>query len=345
MKRGNSSKRYYLAALFIFTILIISACKSSGAAAGSAPRKPFIGGTAGITINFLKDNPQPEVTDDTSFGFKAIIGLKNDGEYKIPNGAIKVNLVGFDPSDFSSSLPEMLNRDIDDRQEFNGKRIDAEGNIVDGDTTYVTFPRSNDFTPRKFSGNTEFTFRADACYAYQTLANSKLCILKDMINIRDNSVCRPTESKSIYASAAPVQASNFRQTVIGKDKISFTFDITLSGNSDIFQSSNDVTPSQGFDQACPRNPRDRRQVENKVKVKVEHIPPSDPIITNIQCGGLDSRSTGLIALVNGKRTLTCTADLSTDRTDLEKVIEITLNYNVLDKKETKVLVKHLAESP
>ena len=228
------NKRYYAVAFLICLVLLVSACKGSGAATGGAPRKPFIGGTAGVTMNFLKDNPQPEVTDDSTFAFKAIVSLKNDGEYKIPNGNIKINLVGFDPLDFSSSLPEMLNKDTDDRQDFNGKRIDAEGNIVDGDTLYTTFPRNGDFTPRKFSGNTEFTFRADVCYAYQTLANTKLCILRDMINIRDNLICKPTQSKTIFSSAAPVQVSNFRQTVIGKDKISFTFDISLSGNSEIF---------------------------------------------------------------------------------------------------------------
>lgn len=338
------NKRYFVLALLVCLILSLSACKKSGAATGGAPRKPFLGGSTGLTITFLKDNPQPEITDDDTFSFKAIVSLKNDGEFRIKNNDIKLNLVGFDPSDFDSDLSQVLNRPLDDGNDLNAKRQDAEGNIVDGDTAYVSFPKDTDFRPRKFSGNTEFTVRADVCYAYQTRANAKLCILRDMINIRPSSICLPTQGKSVFASAAPVQVSGFRQSVIGKDKLSFSFDVSLSGSVDIFKDRSDITPSSGFDSACPREPRKRREVENKVKVEVSHVPPSDPIITNIKCGGLDSGNVGIITLVQNKRTITCTADLSPDRTDLEKVIEITLNYNVLDKKDAMVLVKHLADT-
>ena len=335
------NKRYYVIALLICLILVLSACKQSGAATTGAPRKPFIGGTDGIIINFLKDNPQPEVTDDGTFSFKAIVSLENKGESKIKNGDIKVSLVGFDPTDFGSEISQMLNRPPDDNIDLNGRRIDAEGNIINGETIYVSFPKDSDFTPRKFSGNTEFTFRADVCYAYQTRASTKICILRDMINVRDNSVCKPTGSRTIQSSSAPVQAVNFRQSVVGKDKLSFSFDISLSGNLDIFKDKSDTTPKDGFDSACPREPRKRREVENKVKVTIKT--EGDPIVTNIQCGRLESKNTGVVTLVKEKRTLTCTTDLSTDRTDLEKPVDITLEYNVLDNKETKILVKHLAD--
>ncbi|MBI3036079.1 hypothetical protein HYY71_07205 [Candidatus Woesearchaeota archaeon] len=338
------NKRYYVLALLVCLILLVSACKKSGAASTGAPTKPFIGGTSGLTISFLKDNPQPEVTDDDTFAFKAIVSLKNEGEFQIRNGDIKANLVGFDPTDFDSDLSQVINRPLDDGIDLSGRRQDAEGNIVDGETAYISFPKDTDFRPRKFSGNTEFTFRADVCYAYQTKSNAKLCILRDMINVRDDAICKPTGSRTVYSTGAPVQVTNFRQSVVGKEKISFSFDISLSGNVDIFRDKNDVTPSSGFDSACPRDPRKRREVENKVKIQVKHIPPSDPIITNIKCGGLESGDQGIVTLVNGKRTLTCTADLDPNRNDLEKVIEVVMDYNVLDNKETKVLVKHLADT-
>ena len=338
------NKKYIVLALLVCLILLVSACKKSGAATGGAPTKPFLGGSSGLTITFLKDNPQPEVTDDDTFSFKAIVSVKNDGEFKIKSGDIKANLVGFDPSDFDSDLSQVNNRQLDDSIDLNGKRQDAEGSIVDGETAYISFPKDVDFRPRKFSGNTEFTFRADLCYAYRTLSNAKLCILRDMINVRDNSVCRPTGTRSVYSSAAPVQVTNFRQSVIGKEKISFSFDVSLSGSVDIFKDKTDITPSSSFDSACPRDPRKRREVESKIKVEVRHIPASDPLITSIKCGGLESGDTGIVTLVNNKRTITCTADLDPNRNDAEKVIEVELNYNVLDRKETKVLVKHLADT-
>ncbi len=341
------NKKYYAIVLLVCLVLLVSACKRSGASTGSAPRTPFIGGTAGLTINFEKDSPPPEVTDDESFSFNAIVRLKNDGEFKVNKNDVRINLVGFDPADFGHSFDDTREKIPDD--DLGSKKRDAEGNILEGTTTFATFPKGGreSFVPRKFSGNTEFTFRADVCYAYKTEANTKLCILKDMINIRDDSICRPsgtgTTGRATYSSSAPVQVTNFRQSVIGKDKISFTFDIVLSGNLDIFWSKDKRTPSSGFDQACPRDPRARREIENSVGVEITEI-PTDPIFAgDLKCG-LDQDSNGVVKLITGRRTITCTVSLVQDRLDLEKTVGINLFYNVLDNKETKVLIKHLADT-
>lgn len=341
------NKRHFVLALIVCLALLVSACAGgvgkSGAATGGAPRTPFIGGVAGLTINFEKDSPPPEVTDDETFGFKAILRLKNDGETNVEKNNVRVNLIGFDPEDFSATLEDIREQLPED--DLEAKKRDAEGNLIEGATTFASFPKSNDdFIPRKFSGNTEFIFRAEVCYTYQTKANTKMCILRDMINIRDNSLCRPifVQSKAVYSSSAPVQVVNFRQSVIGKDKLSFSFDISLSGNVDIFRDKTDVTPASGFDSACPKDPRRRRELENKVKVEVNTVPPSDPIIQSMRCGGLEGGNIGIVTLVNGLRTITCTVDLNSDRIDLEKVVEIKMDYNVLDNRETRVLVKHLA---
>jgi len=339
------NKRHYVAAFLIGVILLVSACTTgkSGASAGTAPRTPFLGGTAGISMIFEKDNPPPEVTDDSSFSFRAILDLQNQGETRVDKQDIKFNLIGFDPNDFGKTFDDLRNVVPDDALE--AKKRDAEGNIVQGNPTTVTFPKSGDsFVPNKFSGNTEFTMRAEACYAYETDAITKLCVLRDMINIRQGPVCLPNGAKTIYSSAAPVQVSNFRQSVVGKDKLSFSFDVSVSSNVDVFSDTN--KPSSNFENACPKDPKTRRQVENKVRVEITEL-PSDPIVGGggIRCGGLDNSNKGEVILVSGKRTITCTVDLVTDRNDLEKQFGVKVTYNVLDSKETKILVKHLAESP
>jgi len=336
------NRKYFILVLLIISVLVLSACKKSGAAAGAAPRTPFIGGTAGISMNFEKDSPPPEVTDDQSFAFNAIVSLKNEGEYAVDNNDMRVNLVGFDPSDFGKDFESLRDAQPDDI--LDSKKRDAEGNIIEGTTTFVSFPKDDDnFIPSQFPGNTPFTFRADACYYYETQSNTKLCILKDMINIRDSSLCRPTQARVSYSSSAPVQVLNFREAVVGKDRVSFSFDVVLSGNVDIFWSKDERRPSSGFDAACPRDPRSRREVENKVGIEITEV-PNDPVITNLKCGGLDNDWKGVITLVSGRRTITCTADLVSDRVDLEKVAGVKLMYNVLDSKETQVLVKHLAQT-
>ena len=337
------NKNYYVLALFICILLLVSSCaKKSGAATGSAPRTPFIGDTSGVVINFEKDSPPPEVTDDSSFGFRAIVNLKNQGEFTIPRDHIKVNLIGFDPADFGHSFEDL--RDVTPDDNLQSKKRDAEGNLIDGTTTFAQFPKSgSDFVPSKFPGNTPFTFRADVCYNYQTEAISKICVLKDMINVRDDSICRPTQSKTVYSSSGPVQITNLRESVIGRDKLAFNFDVVLNSNVDIFWTKDKIVPTT-FDDGCPRDPRFRRERENQVGVIINEI-PIDPIFSNLKCGGLDDGGTGVIRMISGKRTVTCTVDVTPERLDLEKTISITLQYNVLDTKETQVLVKHLATTP
>jgi hypothetical protein len=344
MKRDKMNKRHYILALLIFILLTVAACTNkSGAATGGAPQTPFIGGTAGIILDFERDSPPEEVTDDETFAFNAIVRLKNEGEHSVLRDDVKLNLVGFDPADFGRNFDDL--RDVIPDDDLLSKVRDAEGNIVEGSTTFAEFPRSGgDFIPSRFPGNTPFTFRADLCYNYQTVATTQLCILRDMINVRDDSICRPsalgTSSRKIYSSSAPVQVTNFRQSVVGQDKISFSFDVVLSGNVDIFWDRvSDIRPHK-FDAGCPRDARIRREMENNVRVELTEI-PIDPIFANLRCGGLDNGHVGVVRLVNGRRTITCSADLIQDRVDLEKVLGIIVEYNVLDTRETQVLVKHL----
>jgi len=329
---------------FAIAILFLASCSKTTSTGSS--RTPFIGGTAGITINFEKDSPPPEVTDDSTFSFRALLRLKNDGEYKVERQDIKLNLVGFDPDDFSQSFGSL--KDVSPDDALDPKRRDSEGTIIEGITTFASFPGGGgDFIPKKFSGNTEFTFRAEACYHYETTGNVKVCMLRDMINVNDRSVCKPSGAKTIYSSAAPVQLGNFRQSVVGKDKISFSFDIIESANTDIFSDKDNIRPSSGFDAACPRTPRERRQKEDRVTVEIFEL-PEDPVVAEFKCGGLDlygygSGKVGEVILVSGRRTITCTVDLVQDRADLEKVLGLKVSYNVFDTKETKVLIKHLAD--
>ena len=227
------------------------------------------------------------------------------------------------------------------------KKRDTNDNLVEGGVTHLIFPndRSN-FIPRQFQDDIQFTFRANVCYYYETHSQTKLCILKDMINIKQNSICEPIGSPtlgktgmSIYSSSAPIQVQNFRQNVTEKDKISFRFDIIASRNVDIFFSKDKTTPKSGFDAACPRDPRSRREFGNNVGVEIKEIP--DSIVINVKCGGLDGGTTGVLKLVNGRRTITCVADLVQDRVDSEKSIGINLKYNVLDYNSTQVTIKHI----
>lgn len=327
-------------AVFIVSLFLLIGCeRGTGPGKGTAPpRIPFMGGTNGILIDFEKGNPPDEVTDDSSFGFKVLVKLRNDGEFKVEKDNIKVNLLGIDPNDFGVGLEDLTRKEPE--EDLLPRRKDAEGNILEGTTTFVIMPEGEDteLAARKFSGNTEFTFRAEVCYMYQTKASTKLCVLRDLVNIRKNAYCDPNEAKTTYSSGAPVQVTNFREAVAGKDKIAFNFDVVHSGRGTSGQGQilkyGDAESEAG---ECPKEPRARRTKEDKVKVIV------DTKLGNLRCSGLSdgSGNEGYITLSEGRRTVTCIQDLSSDRSDFEKDVEITLQYNYEDFKEKKVLVKHL----
>ncbi|MBS3103013.1 hypothetical protein J4458_06250 [Candidatus Woesearchaeota archaeon] len=328
------SRKFALIALSLMLLVLIASCQSQGTSSGAAPKTPFLGGSTGLFIEFEKGSPPEEVTDRGTFDFNAIVKLRNDGEFDIRKDKVKVDLIGILPQDFDSS-PEDLN-DKSPADDLTAKKRDAEGNIVEGITSFVAFPNEAETFnfPGALQGNQEFTFRADVCYLYQTRAVATLCILKDLVNVRDDAICDPSQTKTMHSSGAPVHAANFKQSVVGKDKIGFSFDITHSSNGIIFKSGASDAP----DADCPKGARERRSKEDRVKVTV------NTGLSNLRCTGLDGGTTGHVTLVSGKRTVTCTQDLDPNRNDFEKPMEITLDYNYNDDKETKVLVKHLIDN-
>ena len=320
--------------LGVITLLIIAGCGGGGGdSTGSAPTTPFLEGNDGLKIKFLVGDPPEEVTDGGIFDFQATVSLKNEGEFGLERNQVKIDLIGILPEDFGSSSDELSDKIPED--DPTPKKRDSEGNIIDPIETFVTFPNEDSFFnfEGSVSGNTVFIFRADVCYKYQTKALAQICVLRDLVNVDDDSVCDPSESKRVFSSSSPVGVSSFRQTVAGRDKLSFSFDITHKGRGDVFKEGDATSPPAD----CPRDPRERRAKENRVKVTV------DTGLSNLRCVGLSGSTNGFITMVNDRRTVTCTQELDPGRNDFETNVEITLDFNYRDDAEQEVLVKHLVD--
>ena len=263
---------------------------------------------------------------------KDIDRMLNDVELK--KDQVKIDLIGFLPEDFSVSQGELTDKRPED--DPTPRKRDSEGNIIESIETFITFPSPDSFFnfKRSVTGNTVFVFRADVCYKYQTKALSKICVLRDLINIDNREICKPNEPKTIFSSGSPLTVSSFRETVAGQDKISFSFDVSHTGKGDIFKEGDSSSPAAG----CPRDPREAREKENKVLITVSTGLP------NLRCVGLSGATSGFITLVNEKRTITCTQELDRGRNDFETNVEITLDYNYQDSAQQDVLVKHLVGS-
>jgi len=313
-------------ALITISLFLIGGCTGGD---GGTVTTPFLGGTTGLFIDFIEGNPPEEIYDGGSFGFDVLVSLRNDGETEIDQDDVKVSLFGIRPEDFDSSNDELI--DQYPEEDLIGRSRDSEGNIIEGIPIYVKFPQGEEehlnYHEKLVGDRKEFTVRANVCYKYQTKAMAQYCVLRNLIDVRNDAICDPSESKTIYSSGAPVQLSNFRQGVAGQDKIRFTFDVLHRGNGYVFEygeGGGDVNCHYG-------DPGARRRKEDRVYVKVE------PGMGSIECSGLQGQS-GFVRLVNGKATVICTLDLSPDRSDFEKELEVTLDYIYEDDRDVNFVV-------
>ena len=348
----RKNRNLILIAFSAFLLLFIAACDRGGVVVGGgAPTTPFIGCTQGLEISFLEGNPPEEVTDGDTFPFQAVVKLVNNGEFNIGQDKVKVSLIGFLPSDFRLGDPNVfVNTDLIDKppeDELRGKKKDSEGNILEPIEAFVTFPtelKSFGFK-ESIAGNTVFIFRADVCYEYETNALSEICVLENLVDVRDDAICDPSESKTIFSSGSPVQVTSFKQNVAGRNKIQFSFDIVHSGQGTLFKpGAEDNAPN------CPKDSSTRRRVENRVFATISTGLDNIAGTASLKCVGLGPDenkkvASGVLTLVDGKRTVTCTQNLEEDRTDFKKNIDINVKFNYLENVDQEVLVKHLVDDP
>ena len=285
------NKKYCAVVLLLCLMILMSACKRSGAATGGAPRTPFIGGTSAITLNFEKDSPPPEVTDDQSFAFNVLVRMKNDGEYAVDRNNIRLNLVGFDPNDFGAVFDDL--RDVQPDDNLDSKKRDGEGNIVEGTTTFATFPKSGaSFVPSRFSGNTEFTFRADACYYYETETGPSICIDPQPFST-ENKVCQVQDLTFSSGQGAPIAITRIDQEAFAT-KTQFRITIKNAGNGEVAEpdSSRCSTQTLGRDQI------------DKVRLDFARVST-----TPLDCGPFIDNSvkgaSGTVRLISGEGSIIC----------------------------------------
>jgi len=331
------------AMLIVFSIVLLLFIAGCGRGEdGISKNDPFLGGNKGLVLDFLQDDPPSEITDGGIFPFRVVLSIKNEGEFPLTSTSqIRVNLKGILAKDFGRFESEIKNLRPDSIP--SPRQKDSEGNIIEPIETFVTIPKDNDLKLKKniIQGNTEYLFRADVCYQYGTKAIAKICILENMISVADDAICNPRGTKKVFSSSSPVQVTGFRQTVAGQFKIQFSFDVEHVGRGKVFK---DEPIDIGSEIGCPKKLALRREKENVFKLEID-----TGITDRLTCVGIGSNTAGKISkdevrLVKGKRTITCTQDLSGDfRTDLERNIDITLTFDYLDTVDRKILAKHILE--
>lgn len=310
--------KHLIILILAVSLVFTTGCNEQSTGIGMA--NPFIGGTTGITMDFLEDAPPlDKAYDGGVYPFTAVVKIKNMGESDIEIGDATIKISGIDATDFgtSSSLLTQNNDEI-----IYGTKKNAEGSITEGSIFHLTFPKDSEFNYEgELVGNHQFPFLATACYKYENKATVMLCVKEDPLST-DNPVCTLNEIKTTYNSGGPIQILNFKESPRGKTELAFTFEIHHQGTGEFYE----------LNSLCDSS-----------------IPTSDKVhiavttgIPGLSCTGLsgESQTSGLVKLHDGKRTITCTQEVSSASGDYEKVVEIITQYDYEQSITTNVIVKH-----
>ncbi len=313
---------------FIALLLAFAAGCGEGQEQQGVPTSKFVGGTEGLAVSFAPGSIPDKVLDkDQPFGISVV--LTNRGDHTIENGAdATVKITGIDPGDFGVSASEMVQ---DSPNSIRGAQKDTQGNVVQGETVSLDFPEGGgSFVHQKqISGSVTYNVRADVCYKYGTVANTKLCVLEDILGTTGNGdkLCRINEEKPVDNSGAPVQIAMFRESVSSANKVAFVFKVKHVGTGTVHEADSEC--SKEFQQ------------KDKVHVKVD-----TGISDGLQCSGLqDGAAAGSVfegdaQLLNGEREIRCTQTIN-NPTDLEKLVQIELTYDYNQNIQKMLEVQHV----
>lgn len=310
-------KKILLLAILVAAIFIVG-CQQQGPSVGPT----FVGGTQGISVDFIQDAPPAEIFDGAQFPFSINLKMKNVGEWEIKNGAdIRVKIEGIDPTEYSVT-PASLQKNPP--QGMLSTRRGPSGEIIEGDTIVVDFPGLN--FKRELFGDTQATIKGDVCYKYGTKVSSNICIKKDLSS-SETSLCSVNEVKAVANSGAPVQITSIRESQGGTDTVLLTLTIKHVGTGKVFE-----TGSQCADEL---NKKDR------VLLKI------DTGMTGLSCTGLQTSagqpttgSEGYMTLFSGERQITCTQPTG-GQGDFTKPVTATLEYDYDNFITKQITVKHV----
>ncbi|MBU0980618.1 MAG: hypothetical protein KJ709_07450 [Nanoarchaeota archaeon] len=305
-------------AIALLTILLfLAGCGDGEVDQGSSGA--FIGGTRGLNIEFTEGAP-PEEIFDTNDKFDINVMIENVGEWHVVKEFAIITIKGINMDDFGiTSLSKTPDEDLEPAQK------DPQGHEIKGTKTNV------EFSDLEYVGDVagEVVFDnlvAQACFGYGTKVQSKICVNEDLLGTAgEDRICDPNAQRDVENSGGPVHITEMEESVLGSNKIAFTFTVKHVGGGDIYQNMSGCIGE--------------REYKNKVWVEIH-----DPDIGALSCSGLEKTGdlvSGEITLYEDEKSQRCTITLAEDDFgDFEKVIEMELSYDYKELVDTKLIVKH-----
>ncbi len=298
----------YFAIIFLSLLLIISGCKQQD----TGKKGAFIGGTDGVSIDFVNLAPPTQFSQNDSVKVKVL--LKNKGESKVVTGNAKARIFGVELTNFGLTPT------------YRGTLgpLEAQGEFTkEGGEQEIDF--GNIIYRQAIINSEEFTLRARLCYPYQTKASVDVCLKSSLSQESGEQICDINTEKitSGSVSSAPIQITSIKEQTRGTDQIRFDIMIENKGKGEVYPVSS----------KCEDLDDEIKRVENKNKINVKVNSPVG-VVCSFRSG--EPSSEGLITLdTTGKDTLSCWKTI--EETVVDK-LSLTLSYIYRDQTTKQITI-------
>ncbi len=201
--------------LIIITLsLFVAACTSGGTSTGTAEVNYRVG-TSGLSMQFVKNTPPQKVFEGDTF--PAMISIKNNGAYSIPQDSAYLSL-GVE-RDYTRAIQlqaggrvSKANEDADSSAKFN---LDGRSQINSpGDEEVISYSiQAGKIDPQSETHTSALI--ATLCYPYETILESDVCIDTDVNNLRPGKkVCSQHDLSFGSGQGAPVTVTRIETRML-----------------------------------------------------------------------------------------------------------------------------------
>ncbi|MBN2052213.1 hypothetical protein JW756_01800 [Candidatus Woesearchaeota archaeon] len=219
---------------FILTLVIMTGCTTKNQVYQEEEISGFMGGLVGLKIALMDGAPPSVILDEGASPFSFIVTLENAGEAPVgPNTAnplVVVRLVGILHRNFGLSQDEAVKTVADD---LDPTKRNFDGTPLPGEITYVSF--DNLAYTASVPDSLALTMRAEVCYDYESLATTKLCMKRDVLETwEDASICTLKGPKPVGNAGSPLHITRVEEAPINNKTVQINFVIEHLGNGVFF---------------------------------------------------------------------------------------------------------------
>lgn len=317
--------------LLFASFLVFAGCSSNtDAKKNGYELNSFKGGSEGLVATFDESMPPATVKDQGIVPFNVRIVAENKGEYDIPENSAHVRLTGFDAAELNLQESAKTFAAIPGFKKLGeNERPGARQTVMFNNLKYMG---------NIISGTYNVDISANVCYPYETNAIAEVCISGNTYSGLNNDYenCEIEGDKKFANSGGPVQIENVKQFSNGQSSIQIQFDIVHKPSK---EGAGTVYERGSLDNECNVNGKSPSSSDAILsKNKVKYLITSS--IPGINCEGTGT-NTNTVFLSNDKYTVTCIQDTTDQGDAFNKLIQVKLEYDYMDRISKTVTVEHI----